>query len=94
MSKLALVGSLLAALILAAVLIARAHDAKVDTPRPPLGAVVDVAATRVEPPAPADADATANATAVAEAAAAMSKIVSPGAGTPMLSKPMPRATSG
>lgn len=69
MSKLALVGSVLAALILAALLIARANDAEVDTPRPPLGAVVDVAATRVEPPAPVDAAGTANATAVAEAAA-------------------------
>lgn len=69
MSKLALVGSLLVALILAAVLIARANDAEVDTPRPPLGAAVNVAATRVEPLAPADADAPANATADAETAA-------------------------
>lgn len=69
MSKLALVGSVLAALILVALLIARASDAEVDTPHPPLGAVVDVAATRVEPLEPADAAATANATAVAEAAA-------------------------
>lgn len=69
MSKLALAGSVLAALILAALLIARASDAEVDTPRPPLGAVVDVGATRVGPPAPADADAPANATADAQASA-------------------------
>lgn len=72
MSKLALVGSLLAALILAAVLIARAKDAEVDTPRSPLGAVVDVAASRVESSAEAeaeDADEAANATADAEASA-------------------------
>ena len=70
MSKFALVGSLLAALILAAVLIARANDAEVDTPRAPLGAVVDVAATELGSPAVVHgADEAENATAVAEAAA-------------------------
>lgn len=73
MRTLALVGSLLAALIVAAVLISRAADAEVDPPRPPLGAVVDASATRqastIEPAGTAVA-ASASLTAAAEAAAA------------------------